>query len=103
VGQVSLSQSGNGFVLGYDSINDFGNISLSNGAFVDASGEGGGDIQIRGARLEMTQSSNIWADTLGAENGGEVLVRTTEVVLSESSFLRLMCLAQELELEELND
>jgi filamentous hemagglutinin family protein len=87
VGQVSLSQSGNRFVLGYDSINDFGNISLSNGAFVDASGKGGGGIQIRGARLEMTQSSNIWADTLGAENGGEVLVRTTEVVLSESSLL----------------
>ena len=86
-GQVSLSQSENGFVLGYDSINDFGNISLSNGAFVDASGEGGGDIQIRGARLEMTQSSNIWADTLGTENGGEVLVRTTEVVVSEVSVL----------------
>jgi filamentous hemagglutinin family protein len=87
VGQVSLSQSGNGFVLGYGSINDFGNISLSNGAFVDASGEGGGDVQIRGARLEMTQSSNIWANTLGAENGGEVLVRTTEIELSESSYL----------------
>ncbi len=87
VGQVSLSQSGNRFVLGYDSINNFGKISLSNGAFVDASGKGGGGIQIRGARLEMTQSSNIWADTLGAENGGEVLVRTTEVVLSESSLL----------------
>ena len=87
VGQVSLTHTGNGFVLGYDAINDFGNISLSNQAFVDASGEGGGDIQILGGRLEMTQSSNIWADTLGAENGGEVLVRTTEVVLSESSSL----------------
>jgi large exoprotein involved in heme utilization and adhesion len=73
--------------LGYDSINDFGNISLSNGAFVDASGEGGGEIQIRGARLEMTQSSNIWSNTLGAENGGGVLVRATEVVLSEISLL----------------
>jgi len=87
VGQVSLTQTGNRFVLGYDSINDFGNILLSNGAFVDASGEGGGGIQIRGARLEMTQSSKIWANTLGAENGGEVLVRTTEAVLSESSLL----------------
>jgi filamentous hemagglutinin family protein len=87
VGQVSLSQSGNSFVLGYDSINNFGNISLSNGAFVDASGEGGGGIQILGGRLEMTQSSAIGANTLGAENGGEVLVRATEVELSESSLL----------------
>jgi filamentous hemagglutinin family protein len=87
VGQVSLSQSGNSFVLGYDEIHNFGNISLSNRAFVDASGEGGGDIQVRGRRLEMRQSSNIWADTLGAQNGGEVLVRAAEVVLSEGSFL----------------
>jgi len=88
VGQVSLTPSGKGFALGYDAIADFGNISLSNEASVDVSGEGGGNVQLRGARLEMTQSSNIWADTLGLENGGEVLVRTTEVVLGEDSFLR---------------
>ena len=87
VGQVSLSQTGNRFVLGYDSVSGFRNISLSDGAFVDASGEGGGDVQIRGARLEMTQRSNIRANTLGAENGGEVLVRATEVELSENSRL----------------
>ncbi|PSB28585.1 filamentous hemagglutinin N-terminal domain-containing protein [Chlorogloea sp. CCALA 695] len=84
VGEVSLTPIGNRFVLGYDSINDFGNILLSDGAYVDASGEGGGDIQIQGARLEMTQSSNIWANTLGAENGGEVMVSVAEVVLSYS-------------------
>ena len=87
VGQVSLTPNEKGFVLGYDAINDFGDISLSNGAFVDASGEGGGDVQILSARLEMSQSSNIWADTLGSENGGEVMVRTTEIVLGEDSLL----------------
>ena len=83
VGEVSLTPSGNRFVLGYDAINSFGNISLSNGAFVDASGEGGGDIQLRGGRLEM-QNSDIWADTLGAGNGKEVLVRVPEIDLSDS-------------------
>ncbi|MEQ8956734.1 MAG: filamentous hemagglutinin N-terminal domain-containing protein, partial [Coleofasciculus sp. C2-GNP5-27] len=88
-GEVSLTQTGNRFVLGYDSIAEFGDISLSEGAFVDASGEGGGDVQIRSARLEMRQSSDIWADTLGATSGGEVLVTTTEsVTLSEGSLLR---------------
>ncbi|MEG3918108.1 filamentous hemagglutinin N-terminal domain-containing protein, partial [Microcoleus sp. T3_A4] len=87
VGEVSLSQSGNNFVLGYDSINNFSNISLSNGAFADASGEGGGDVQIRGGRLEMTQS-NILANTFGAENGKQILVRATEVELRDGSFLR---------------
>jgi filamentous hemagglutinin family protein len=88
VGEVSLSQMGNRFVLGYDSIAEFGDISLSEGAFVDASGEGGGDVQIRAARLGMRQGSNIWADTLGASPGGEVRVNTTEsVTLSERSRL----------------
>ncbi len=87
VGQVSLSQSGNSFVLGYDEIHDFGKIALSNRAFVDVSGPRGGEIQILGGRLEMTQSSNIWADTLGAENGGGVLVRATEIELTENSYL----------------
>ncbi|HEY9600655.1 MAG TPA: S-layer family protein [Allocoleopsis sp.] len=86
VGQVSLNQTGNRVVLGYDSVSGFGNISLSNGTFVDASGEGGGDIQIRGTRLEMTQGSDIGANTLGTGNGGEVFVKTTEAVsLSEGS------------------
>ena len=85
VGQVSLSQSGNGFVLGYDSVSGLGNISLSNGAFVDASGEGGGGIQIRGVRLEMTQSSNIWADTLGAENGGDLTIDTERLLVRDGA------------------
>jgi len=78
VGEVSLSQSGNNFVLGYDSINDFGNIWLSNEALVDASGAGGGDVQIRGGQLELTQGSDIWVNTLGAGNGGQLSVTATE-------------------------
>ncbi|MEC4989023.1 MAG: filamentous hemagglutinin N-terminal domain-containing protein, partial [Oscillatoria sp. PMC 1068.18] len=88
IGEVSLTQTGNRLVLGYEKVNGFGNILLSEGAFVDASGEGGGDVQVQGARLEMTQSSNIWANTDGAGEGGEVVIKTTEeVVLSEGSFL----------------
>ena len=78
VGEVSLSQTGNSIVLGYGSIDVFGTISLSNGAFVDASGEGGGDVQIRGARLEMTQGSDIWVNTLGAGDAGELNINATE-------------------------
>jgi filamentous hemagglutinin family protein len=87
VGQVSLTQTGNSFLLGYGSINDFGNISLSNGAFVDASGPGGGEIQVQGGRLEMTQNSYIGAYTLGAENGKQVLVHATEAINLDGSFI----------------
>jgi filamentous hemagglutinin family protein len=86
VGEVSLSEIGNRWLFGYNNIDSFGNIRLEGGAFVDASGEGGGDVQLQGAQLEMTQGSLIYADTLGSGDGGEILVRTTETVaLSDGS------------------
>jgi filamentous hemagglutinin family protein len=86
VGEVSLSEIGNRWLFGYDNIDSFGNIRLEGGAVVDASGEGGGDVHIQGAQLEMTQGSVIYADTLGSGDGGEILVRTTETVaLSDDS------------------
>ncbi|MBW4634336.1 MAG: S-layer family protein [Iphinoe sp. HA4291-MV1] len=86
VGEVSLNQTDNAWVLGYDRINTFGNIRLEDKAFVNASGPGGGDIQIRGNQLDMTQGARIYADTEGTEAGGEVLVHTTEAInLSEIS------------------
>jgi filamentous hemagglutinin family protein len=45
-----------------------GQISLQNAATIDASGEGGGSIVIRGARLTAVQSS-IRANTTGATDG----------------------------------
>jgi filamentous hemagglutinin family protein len=86
VGEVSLSEIGNRWLFRYDNIDAFGNIRLEGGAFVDASGEGAGDVQIQSARLEMNQGSLIYADTLGSGDGGEIFVRTTETVaLSEDS------------------
>jgi filamentous hemagglutinin family protein len=80
VGEVSLSQIGNRWLFGYDKIDAFGNIRLEGEAVVDASGEGGGDVQIQGAQLEMTQGSVIYANTRGSGDGGEILVRTSETV-----------------------
>jgi len=86
VGEVSLSQIGNRWLFGYDNIDVFGNIRFEGGAVVDASGGGGGDVHLQGARLEMTQGSLIYADTLGSGDGGEILVRATETVaLSDGS------------------
>jgi large exoprotein involved in heme utilization and adhesion len=86
VGEVSLSQIGNRWLFGYGNIDLFGNIRLEGGAVVDASGEGGGDVQLQGAQLEMTQGSSIYANTLGSGDGEEILVRTTETVaLSDDS------------------
>ncbi len=85
-GEVSLNQKDNDWVLGYASVNNFGEIRLEDGAYLDISGAGGGDVQIQSNNLALTQGSLIYADTQGAEAGGEVLVHTTKAVtLTEGS------------------
>ncbi|MEH2297182.1 S-layer family protein [Nostoc sp.] len=86
VGEVSLNQKDNNWVLGYASVNNFGDIRLEDRGYVDVSGAGGGDVQIQSNNLVLTQGSLIYADTQGTESGKEVLVHTTKVVtLTEGS------------------
>lgn len=79
-GNVSLTPTEKGYALGYDSVPTFGDIHLSQLALVNASGEGGGDIQVRARRLTLTDGSTIGAATLGTKPGGTVTVRTQESV-----------------------
>ncbi|MBE9106726.1 filamentous hemagglutinin N-terminal domain-containing protein, partial [Nostoc cf. edaphicum LEGE 07299] len=86
VGEVSLNQQDNHWVLGYASVNNFGDIGLEDGVYLDVSGAGGGDVQIQSNNLALTQGSWIYADTQGTEAGGEVLVHTKNTVtLTEGS------------------
>lgn len=89
VGEVSLNQKDNDWVLGYASVNNFGDIGLKDKAYVDVSGAGGGDVQIQSSNLTLTRGSRIFADTRGTELGGEVLVHTTKAVtLTEGSEIK---------------
>lgn len=93
VGKVDLSQKGGEWVFGYDRVNSFGEIwiqdevSINSGeALIDASGESGGNVQIRASELKMVGGARIFADTTGAGNGGEIVVRTSdEISLSGGS------------------
>ncbi|MEH2273937.1 MAG: filamentous hemagglutinin N-terminal domain-containing protein [Nostoc sp.] len=86
VGEVSLNQKDDDWVLGYASVNNFGDIRLEDGGYVDVSGTGGGDVQIQSNNLALIQGSLIYADTQGTEAGGQVLVHTTKAVtLTEGS------------------
>ncbi len=55
-------------------------ISLTNRALVSTSGEGGGEIQVWGKRVTLSEGSQIKANTLGSEAGGGLTVNATESV-----------------------
>ena len=51
---------------------------------IDASGEGGGDIFIRGGRLELS-NSEIKGQTLGDQDGGIINIQVDELALQDNS------------------
>lgn len=77
---VTLMPIQQGFAFGYENVQNFQNIRLSQGASASTSGNGGGDIQMQARRLEILGGSAILADTLGTANGGTLKVKTTETL-----------------------
>ena len=79
-GLVNIIQNNSGFTFGYSGIEDFGNIQLSQKASVDASGDGGGSIQVQSKRLSLKDGSSILSITSGTKPGGNFTVNATESV-----------------------
>jgi filamentous hemagglutinin family protein len=77
---VSLTPIAQGIALGYDGVSSFRDIQLSESAAVDASGLGGGDIQVRGRQVTLTNGSLIEASTLGSQPGGTLNVIASDAV-----------------------
>jgi len=77
---VSLTPINKGIHLAYEGVSTFRDIQLSDATAVDASGLGGGDIQVRGRQVTLQGGSEIEASTLGSEPGGNLIVTATETV-----------------------
>ncbi|MCL1471524.1 beta strand repeat-containing protein [Argonema antarcticum] len=77
---VNLTPMDRGWALNYDGVQNFRDISLSQGAIVDTSGPGGGDIQVQARRLSMTDGALIYYANEGSERGGNIDITTSESV-----------------------
>jgi len=77
-GQVTFTHKANGWILGYPDVSDYGDIQLSSAALIDASGDGGGGIQLMGRHIKMTDGSLAFLETRGALPGGEINVQASE-------------------------
>jgi filamentous hemagglutinin family protein len=84
-GLVNLNQTDKGWALGYEGVQNFQDIQLSKQAVVDASGEAGGDIQLSGRRIALTDTSSIDANNLGSQNGGKISIQASELIAQDGS------------------
>jgi filamentous hemagglutinin family protein len=78
-GRVDLTPVEQTFAVGYEGIENFGNIQLNETSTIDASGTGGGEIRVYGSNIDLNSGSQIEASTLGAGEGG-----TIEIVSSDA-------------------
>ncbi|HEY9876510.1 MAG TPA: filamentous hemagglutinin N-terminal domain-containing protein [Candidatus Obscuribacterales bacterium] len=79
--QVSLQPTEQGWTIGYEGVQNFQDIQLSQGVIVDASGAGGGDIYLQGRNITLTDASQVYSGTLGAGTGGIIAINAAESVL----------------------
>ncbi|NEQ24249.1 MAG: filamentous hemagglutinin N-terminal domain-containing protein, partial [Microcoleus sp. SIO2G3] len=79
-GVVGLNVDGDSLSLSFPDDIARADISLSNEAFVDVTGEGGGNVQVSGRRVTLTEGSAIQAYTLGSIPGGTLSINASESV-----------------------
>lgn len=77
-GFVRFNQLPQGWVLGYGDASSFQDIKLSQKALADASGSGGGSIQVQGANVSFTDGSLLFIQHQGTQIGGSISINATE-------------------------
>ncbi|WP_424102910.1 filamentous hemagglutinin N-terminal domain-containing protein [Moorena producens] len=82
---VKLTPTNTSFGLDYSAVQEFQDISLSEGAIVTTSGESGGSIQVQGANVSLRDRSDVFADTNGSGSGGGIVVEASQLSLEGGS------------------
>jgi filamentous hemagglutinin family protein len=77
-GWVSLTPIAQGYQLGYESGQPFGDIQLAQRSLLDVSGVNAGSVQVQGRQIQLTDGSLILAQNLGPLPGGTILLQASE-------------------------
>ena len=86
-GEVTLVNSNGQIKLEVGKSIGYGDIQLLNTANVDASGNSGGRIQVRGRNITLQDSSTISTNTEGNGSGEELNIAATELLKISGSYL----------------
>ncbi|MEM6404364.1 MAG: filamentous hemagglutinin N-terminal domain-containing protein, partial [Cyanobacteria bacterium P01_D01_bin.116] len=79
-GLVSILPVEKGFNFGFDNLDNFGEIKLSQNTAVDASGNSAGNVRVTGKNIAITDSSVISSTQTGIEKGAGIIINATEDV-----------------------
>ncbi len=84
---VSLSPTNQGWVLGYEGVQNFQNVEVIQlnkiRSIVDTHGEDGGNIHLQGRLVRVAGGLAILVDLFGGQSGGDLTVNASESVVVE--------------------
>ncbi|MEH2294131.1 S-layer family protein [Nostoc sp.] len=79
-GLVSLIPTAQGYTLGYEDGQKFGDIQLTQRSLLDISGVNAGSVQIWGRQIQFTDGSLVVARNFGNLSGGDIRLQATEAI-----------------------
>ena len=77
-GTVTFTSTNSDWTLDYQDTDSFGDISLTNAASLEVSGNGAGDIQLVGNNITLANESAVLANTQGNLDGGNITIQAQE-------------------------
>ncbi|MBW4447938.1 MAG: filamentous hemagglutinin N-terminal domain-containing protein [Spirirestis rafaelensis WJT71-NPBG6] len=84
---VSLNPISEGWAFGYEGVQNFQDIQVSQRASIDTSGEGNGAIQLRGRKIAIADDSQVVGVTTGQKRGQPLVIKASESVEVSNSQL----------------
>lgn len=90
-GRIEIASVGSGqWLLGNNNqplVTNYGNLQLSQQAIIDTSGIGAGEIQLAGRQVTLTGQSQVIANTLGNQNGGNITIQANNFTLQDGGLV----------------
>ena len=80
-GLVKLNPTSSGWSLDYSEVSNFKDINLANASSLEVSGNGGGNVNLQGRQVIITDGSAILADNVGDIDGGKLEVNASELLV----------------------
>ncbi len=77
-GVVSLTPTDESWTLGYEGVQNFQDMQLSQQTTVSTSGGGGGNIQLTGRNITLTDESRVVSFTFGSQSPGTITVNASD-------------------------
>lgn len=77
---VSLNPISEGWAFGYEGVQNFQDIQVSQAAVIDTSGEGNGAIQLRGKKIAIAENSQVAGTTEGGNVGQPLTIKASDSV-----------------------